>query len=237
MDGVCPCGCNTAGLTKRTVRRHMNRLRGPARYGRPRAARPPSPEPPPELRIPGAEPADLDPARPEGAEDPGANVESEDEEDELVEPPVDAGVADASIPCRAQRALDEARSRDRDPPVARGGHVSALVALLITAVLSIRFSFTNVATSTVLEFVGAVLPDGNFAPCGNMYDQFVLNGPAATKFDMCEKECVVYRDAHWLSDPTREFRLLDAARCPACQTPRLDPVTGKPAHVPAYRTR
>ena len=135
----------------------MNRLRGPARYGRPRAARPPSSEPPPELRIPRAEPADLDPARPEGAEDPGANVESEDE-DELVEPPVDAGVADASIPCRAQQALDEARSRGRDPPVARGGHVSALVALLITAVLSIRFSFTNVATYTVLEFVGSSLP-------------------------------------------------------------------------------
>jgi hypothetical protein len=108
------------------------------------------------------------------------------------------------------------------------------VTLLITAVLSIRFSFTNVATYTVLEFVGSSLPDGNSAPCGNMYARFIQDGPTATKFDMCVQECVVYRDAHRLSDPIREFHLLDATTCPACMTPRLDPVTGKPAHVPAH---
>ena len=34
----------------------------------------------------------------------------------------------------------------------------------ITAVLSIRFSFANVATNTVLEFVGAVLPADSLMP-------------------------------------------------------------------------
>ena len=101
---------------------------------------------------------------------------------------VDERVADASIPCSAQRALDRAEHdrHKRDRPVVQGGHLCAKGVLVISAILSIRFSFTQMATTAVLQFVGAVLPAPNIAPCGAMFRKFVnLGGIRAIKYMTC----------------------------------------------------
>ena len=143
---------------------------------------------------------------------------------------IDSRVADASIPCHAQRALDRAVRHSSRISVVHGSHLSPEAVLVTTTILAIRFSFTQVAVSTVLDFVGAVLPDGNVSPCGAMFNRFLRNGLLARKYDMCARECAIFRDAHPLSDPLRELQLQNATECP-CGLPRLVPGTHAPAHV------
>jgi len=143
---------------------------------------------------------------------------------------IDGRVADASIPCNAQRALDRAVREKKRIPVVKGSHLSPEAVLVTTTILAMRFSFTQVAVTTVLDFVGGVLPDGNLSPCGAMFSRFLRNGLMPHKYDMCARECVVFRDAHLLSDPQRELQLKHATECP-CGLPRLVPETNAPAHV------
>ena len=148
---------------------------------------------------------------------------------------LDTRVADAVIPCRAQLALDSAPHRDSSVPVVKGGHLSAEGMLVVAAILGVRFSFTQVATATVLGFVGSALPDDNVAPCGAMLRKFTQRGLHAVKCDMCLHECVVFRDAHRLSDPEMILQLSRAEKCPSCLTLRVDPETDIPAHVRSTR--
>ena len=143
---------------------------------------------------------------------------------------IDSRVADASIPCHAQHALDRAVRQNRRLHVVGGSHLSPEAVLVTATILAIRFSFTHVAVSTVLDFVGAVLPEGNVSPCGAMFNRFLRNGLLARKYDMCARECAIFRDAHPLSDPLRELQLQNATECP-CGLPRLVPGTHAPAHV------
>ena len=236
MDrGTCSCGCERSGLSKRTLRRHMQREFGRQRPGRPRAPRHVSHDHDQEQHLA------MDDGPPDDESDICMDLFDEsgggtnavpDHEAEKHEWAVDARVADASIPCRVQRALDRANQHKRDLPVVQGGHLGAQGVLVISAILSIRFSFTHLATSAVLQFVGAVLPADSMAPCGAMLRQFVRQrGLRAIKFDMCVLECVVFRDAHPLSDPLKKLQLRRAKMCTICATPRLDPATGVPAHV------
>ena len=166
-------------------------------------------------------------------DDPGSDAAPDAEQ--WVCAAVDTRVADAVIPCRAQLALDSAPHRDSSVPVVKGGHLSAEGMLVVAAILGVRFSFTQVATATVLGFVGSALPDDNVAPCGAMLRKFTQRGLHAVKCDMCLHECVVFRDAHLLSDPEMKLQLSRAEKCPSCLTLRVDPETDIPAHVRSTR--
>ena len=244
MDGgVCPCGCWRTGLSERSIRRHMTRVFGSGRpVGRPRERPTTEHHPPPhpvgvEDLEPADSPSDIDLAL-DIVDDPAAGSDSVPDAEQRVCAAVDARIADASVPCRAQLALDRAAKRKCSLPVVRGGHLSAEGVLVIAAILGIRFSFSQVATTTVLEFVGAVLPDDNVAPCSAMFRKFTQAGLQAIRHDMCLHECVVFRDAHPLSDPEMKLQLRRAEQCPSCLTLRLEPGTNIPAHVrPARATQ
>ena len=160
MRLVTAHGCGRTGLSKRTMRRHMQREFGDARPGRRHR------NVSHDIDDPGPHESDSDSVM-DLFDEAGGGADAVPDAEQWAWL-VDERVADASIPCSAQRALDRAEHdrHKRDRPVVQGGHLCAKGVLVISAILSIRFSFTQMATTAVLQFVGAVLPAPNIAPCG-----------------------------------------------------------------------